>query len=466
MGNALSYTTSDHVLDLGPRGKVKGLKLDNKAYRYTGIPYGLPPTDQHRWRKPRPLPASFTYTAANGSPFDATSFQPPAYQQNRDIATGNIVVDDTQWTEDCLFVNIWTPVGGDKPWPVMVWLHGGWFQVGDACQKPESDVTELISTGGLDAIYVAVSYRLNVFGFLASQALLEESDAPGNFGLWDQRLALEWVYENIAAFGGDASNITLAGRSAGSYSVEAQVLHDFREDSAYAGNLFRRVFMCSNAITAQPKTLSEVEGQFDELCEAFSIPGEVDGKTKLGLLRKIPADELVGAIHNLKQHTFRPVTDDLFVHSGMGEYIANGQFAAEFTRRKMKLLIGEVANEDTLYTQFNGPQQPGKEALLLQLSNYYAPKTVDRVIQQYKLPDTDDLAAWKAVFGHIIADGQVRASLRHLVSSLYRHGVSVHDVWRYRIDYRLSMITEDVAPLSYGVSHAMDGPVWRYVCTV
>lgn len=91
------------------------------------------------------------------------------------------------------------------------------------------DLTELISTGGLDTLVVAVGYRLNVFGFLGGNALLEESGgvSAGSFGLWDQRLAIEWVQANIGMFGDDKDNITLAGRSAGAYSVEAQMLYDF-----------------------------------------------------------------------------------------------------------------------------------------------------------------------------------------------------------------------------------------------
>lgn len=86
------------------------------------------------------------------------------------------------------------------------WLHGGWFQLGDASQDAGMDPTELISTGGLNAVFVAIGYRLNIFGFLAGSALLEDSDgdAAGNSGLWDQRVAMEWVRENIHFFGGDA----------------------------------------------------------------------------------------------------------------------------------------------------------------------------------------------------------------------------------------------------------------------
>lgn len=470
--NTSSYAVQKHTLDLGKRGKIQGVEYDGKVRRYAGVRYALPPTGNNRWRKPVPLPESFAYSDKDGNAFDATEFSPACCQANRELATGKIVPpeDDTEtWTEDCLYVNIWTPVvtnpaDDKKKRPVMVWMHGGWFQVGAACHEVDGDPTELISTGKLDAIFVAVSYRLNIFGFLSSKALLEESNgqAAGNFGLWDQRLAMEWVYENIAAFGGDTSNITLAGRSAGSYSVEAQILHDFRTPShPLAGKLFHKAFMSSNAIPAQPKTVSEVEEQFDEVCQYFSIPLDASPEKKLSQLRGFSEKQLVQCLGHLKHHTFRPVTDDLFFHSDMIEFIAGGKFAAEFLKRRMKLLIGEVAHEETLYAQFNGPEEASYPSLLQQVSNYYAPATTEKVLSQYTLPKSDDLDTWKDAFGRVIADGQVRASTRYLLDCMHAHGVPVSDIWRYRVDYRLSFIDESVAPMSYGVSHAMDGPLWK-----
>ncbi|EFZ03017.1 carboxylesterase/lipase domain protein [Metarhizium robertsii] len=470
MGNTLSYTTQQHTVDLGPRGSITGLQYDNKARRYAAVPYALPPTGQHRWRKPRPLPPSFTYSPAN-QPFNATELRPPAAQEDRDLATGqvNSANDGVKGTEDCLYVNIWTPVPADAAatakWPVMVWLHGGWFQVGDACHDAASDPTELISTGGLNAIVVAVSYRLNVFGFLSSGALLEESggEAAGNFGLWDQRLALEWVHDNIAAFGGDVDNMTIAGRSAGAYGVEAQILHDFRRHrNPRAGKLFRRAWMSSNAIPAQPKTVQDAEAQFDEVCEHFGMPASLPPAQRLARLRATSEADLVKCIRHLKSHTFRPVTDGLFFHAGMVEYLQSEAFAEAFASRGMKLLIGEVANEETLYAQFNGPTEPTLESLRLQAANYYSPAATAKILGQYSLPKSRDIRDWKDAFGRIIADGQVRASSRYLVDALSRHGLTTRDIWRYRIDYRLSFIDETVAPMEYGVSHAMDGPLWNY----
>lgn len=402
MGNNLSYEQKPAELGLGDKGKIRGLQFDNKAVRFAGVPYALPPTGEHRWRKPRPLPTPYSYSDGSGSAYDATKFK--AVCPQKAFHVGESDGQGATYSEDCLFVNIWTPVRKDgeekKKWPVKLWIHGGWFQMGDPSQEPGMDPTELITTGGLKAIVVAIGYRLNVFGFLAGEDLLRESDgeAGGNFGLWDQRVAAEWVRDHISYFGGDPENITLAGRSAGAYSAEAQMLYDFRKPGNKS-SLYRRIFMDSNAIPAQPKSLADVRGQFDELCEYFQIQTSLPGPEKLSALRGVSSGDLVKAIPHLKNHTFRPVTDDIFVHSGMIEYLQSKEFADEFKSRGYKILIGEVRNEETLYSSYNAPTEPTVDALKLQVSNYYAPQVTDRAVQEYKLPASNKLEDWQKTFG-------------------------------------------------------------------
>ncbi|KAL4965230.1 alpha/beta-hydrolase [Aspergillus stella-maris] len=475
MGNKISYTTTPIDLPLGPRGTIRGIQFDSKARRYAGIPYALPPTGEHRWKKPRPLPEGYIYSSPDGEgkgPYDATTFKPICPQKAYHVGNSNAEGGSDAYSEDCLFVNIWTPVPSeqdenkDRKWPVMLWLHGGWFAMGDPSQEAGMDPSELISTGKLNAIVVAIGYRLNVFGFLAGPDLLSESGgkSAGNFGLWDQRLAAEWVVSNIGYFGGDPDNITLAGRSAGAYSVEAQMLFELRGDGLEKG-IYRRFFMDSNAIPAQPKSLSDAKAQSDELCEVFNIPLSSNSSEKLVILRSKTAQELVSAISTLKNHTFRPVTDDIFIHSGMVEYISSSTFATEFKKRGYKLLIGEVANEETLYSKYNAPEEANVEALKRQVGNYYAPDVTERVLKCYTLPESQDVKEWKKLFGQIIADGQVRAPSRALVHNLVANGVDIADIWRYQIAYRLSFIDESVAPMEFGVAHAMDKPFWNFSIT-
>lgn len=461
MGNSISYTSIPHELSLeGTKGVIKGLQNDQKARRYAGVPYALPPTGDRRWRKPVPLHKDHSYTA-NGEPFDATKFGPVCPQNSKYMdSAGSHDDNKIVFSEDCLRMNIWTPVPkpGEKPrkYPVKLWLHGGWFQLGDPSHEPGMDPTELISTGGLDAIVVSIGYRLNLFGFLASAELQEESggEAVGNYGLWDQRLAMEWVYDNIGAFGGDVNNITLAGRSAGAYAVHAHALYAFQHPKER--KLFHRIVMISNAIPAQPKTPSETQEQFEEVCAWFGI----SGNDKLRQLREIPWTQLVHAIMKLKNHTFRPITDNLFILPGMIEYHHSGAFAKAFKEANFRLFIGEMLNEETLYAATNSPQA-NYESLYTQVANYYAPAVTTRALEHYKLPTSEVRQDWIDVYGIIISDGQVRAPSRFVANSLFEHGVSVEDIWRYRISYRLSFITEKVAPKSFGVAHAMDKPIWK-----
>jgi carboxylesterase type B len=321
------------------------------------------------------------------------------------------------------------------------------------------DPTELISTGKLQAVFVAVGYRLNIFGFLAGHALLEESngESTGNYGLWDQRLAIDWIYRHIEAFGGDIRNMHLAGRSAGAYSVLTQALYDFR--SARSDH-FRSLVMYSNAIPTQPKTPLECESQFEEVCRYFGVPSTLTVVEKLQSLRLISAKDLCAGIMNLENHTFRPVTDGIFIQPGIFEYYRNGTFAHEFKRRNLRLFIGEVLNEDTLYAATNAPE-PNLDSLKRQISNYYPSSTTERLLQHYQPPASEDKEDWAKLFGKIVADGQVRAPSRYLVKILADNGVDMANIWRYMIAYRLSFITENVAPASFGVTHAMDRPIWK-----
>ncbi|GLA30700.1 hypothetical protein AnigIFM63326_009134 [Aspergillus niger] len=467
MGNHISYERMPHEIDLGNLGRIRGLQFDNKARRYARIPYALPPIGPYRWRKPRPLPLDYSYSGPDGIPLDATLFGPVCPQASFSSSAEKAPSPDL-YSEDCLLLNIWTPVTMPPPgkrWPVVLWLHGGWFAMGDPLQEPGMDATELISTAGLQAIVVGIGYRLNIFGFLAGETLLaanEDGDAgAGNFGLWDQRIALEWVHAHIHRFGGDPDNITLGGRSAGAYGVHAQLLYHCQHD-ANERRLFRRIYMYSNAIPGQPKTLAEAQPQFDEVCRYFKLDPTLSPQEKLEQLHQVDAADLLAAMGFLQHHTFRPVTDGDFIRPGFNAYHRSGELAAQFLARDLRLLIGEVLNEETLYATYNSPEAR-LVSLRNQLANYYAPRIVDRVLPHYSLPAPDSpVAAWKALFGTIVADGQVRAPSRYLIHCLATHGVPLTRIWRYQIAYRLSFITERVAPLSFGIAHAMDKPFWNY----
>jgi para-nitrobenzyl esterase len=171
---------------------------------YKGIPYAAPPVGKLRWRPPQPA-------AAWQGVRDATKFSPACPQaRSADNAP------EASQSEDCLCLNVYTAAKTARERrPVMVWIHGGSLANGSGSLY---DGAALARKG---VIVVTINYRLNVFGFLAHPALSAESahKSSGNVGLLDQIAALEWVRRNIAAFGGDANNVTIFGESAGSWSV-------------------------------------------------------------------------------------------------------------------------------------------------------------------------------------------------------------------------------------------------------
>ena len=175
---------------------------------FKGIPYASPPVGQARWKPPaKPAPWSGVRPATE---FGAACTQPPG----RD---GSIYSNDTGPTsEDCLTLNVWSPAGANKA-PVFVWIHGGALVSGSSKEK----VYDGARLAALGLVVVSINYRLGVFGYLAHPELSAESPLgiSGNYGLLDQIEALRWVQQNISAFGGDRSNVTIAGESAGGLSV-------------------------------------------------------------------------------------------------------------------------------------------------------------------------------------------------------------------------------------------------------
>lgn len=201
-------------------GSVKGLPgSDPRITVYKGIPFAAPPVGKNRWRAPQPC-ENWEGTLC------AYEYGPISMQDTPGLGTDIYcrewhVDPEIAMNEDCLYLNIWTPAKkADEKLPVLVWYFGGGFQWGYTAEM-EFDGEKLARRG---VIVVSVNYRLNLFGFLAHPEITKEApQAPGNFGLLDQKAGLEWVYRNIAAFGGNPDQITIAGQSAGGGSTMHQL---------------------------------------------------------------------------------------------------------------------------------------------------------------------------------------------------------------------------------------------------
>jgi para-nitrobenzyl esterase len=195
-----------HVVT-APAGSVRG-EVSGAVHIFRGIPYARPPVGELRWRAPLQLPRWRGVREATA--FGAACYQPPS--------RGGSIYHNTHaaMSEDCLFLNVWAPANARSA-PVLVWIHGGSLATG-AGSEAMYDGSRFAERG---LIVVSINYRLGALGYLAHPALSAESrrNISGNYGLLDQVQALRWIRRNIRAFGGDPSNVTIAGESAGALSV-------------------------------------------------------------------------------------------------------------------------------------------------------------------------------------------------------------------------------------------------------
>ena len=231
MTTTLPSTGTPQDLVKTENGIVSGtLNADHTVRMFKGIPFAAPPIGELRWKPPQPAP-SWT-GIRQGDKFGSPCLQTDVF--------GDIYFRDAQPSEDCLSLSIWIPEQpANAKLPVIVWFYGGGFVAG-ANSEPRYDGENLARKG---VIIVSPNYRLGVFGFFSHPELTRESErhASGNYGFLDQVAALHWVVSNIAAFGGDVHNITIAGESAGSQSVSALMA------SPLSKNLFQKAIGESGA---------------------------------------------------------------------------------------------------------------------------------------------------------------------------------------------------------------------------
>ena len=270
------------------------LTEDGKVEVYAGIPYAEPPVGDLRWKEPQPAkPWNGVLTADHFAPMSMQARSSTIYNSVAQI----VGYHDYKFTfednylepvsEDSLYLNIWKPAGDVSKLPVLVYIHGGALQTGQPWYQDYSGLG--LAHEGI--IVVNMGYRLGIFGFFADQALAAESPngTTGNYGLLDQIMALQWVRDNIAAFGGDPDNVTIAGESAGSACVSAL------SASPLAKGLFRRVVGESSTVTA-PKPAHS----FRLLEEAYKTGEETKSRFKAASveeLRKIPAEKLASEMN-------------------------------------------------------------------------------------------------------------------------------------------------------------------------
>jgi para-nitrobenzyl esterase len=317
------------------QGRVQGVREDG-VDSFKGIPFAAPPVGSLRWRPPQP-PATWAGVR------DASQFRDDCMQADLPRLRGS------GRSEDCLYLNIWTPADrGRDPLPVLFWVPGGGF-VGGSGSDRRADGVGFASRG---VIQVTMSYRVGMFGYLAHPGLTAESDngASGNYGLMDIVAALEWVRDNIAAFGGDPGRVTAFGVSAGSASIGLLLA------SPKVQGLFQRTILQSPGVWRPLTPLDEAEATGAGL------------SADLRILRDMSAADLfakTGSVNPSQRaltgpRTLRPINDGWWLTKDDRDSFKRGAFEA------MPTIVGSNAEEGSLFTGTWPIKTPAQFAALLQ----------------------------------------------------------------------------------------------------
>jgi para-nitrobenzyl esterase len=321
-GQKIQRGTLIHLADGDVQGHTSG-----GAREFLGIPFAATPVGALRWRPPAPVVPWQGVLQA--------SAYAPACAQLASLQSG------ASDSEDCLYLNVWTPdPAPSKPRPVMVWFHGGANVTGSASDVvPFPDIPGHIYDGHVlseedDVVVVTIQYRLGVLGFFGHSALAaEDSSYPyaGNQGLLDQRAALAWVRDNIAAFGGNPKKVTIFGESAGSADVCYQIA------SPGSRKLFQRGISESGGCTTRQRTAAEGAATAEALATAVGCAGAGD---ELACLRQVSPSTLLASMGSLP---FGPLVDGGFLPDQPRTLFDDGRYA------RVPYVLGTNADEGTIF---------------------------------------------------------------------------------------------------------------------
>jgi len=357
---------------------------------FKGIPFAQPPVGDLRWREPQP-PKNWS-GVRNADKFGSTCMQ-------RLSSMADYWFRSDGMSEDCLYLNVWTPAKSDsEKLPVLVYIFGGGFQNGDG-SEPRYDGERMARKG---IVAVSLNYRTNIFGFFAHPELTKESPnrASGNYGLLDQVAALQWVQKNIAAFGGDPTRVTIAGESAGSISVSALMA------SPISKNLMAGAICESGAAIASlpPRPLAEVEESGVKFAAAA-------GADSLAALRAMTAQQIQDATAKAQGVRFGTAMDGYFLAKSLTDIGLAGEQA------KVPLLAGANTEEQGARAVL-GNNPPTPETLAAAITKFYGDKA-EPVLKAYAATTIDEVfeAATHLASARFISYGTWKWTELHMQTS-------------------------------------------------
>jgi len=400
-------------------GRAVGRTKDGVT-AFRGLPYAAAPVGALRWRPPQPAPA---WTGErDASQYGADCLQHPLPAM---IDPGS----GLPTSEDCLYLNVWAPAGAGKR-PVMVWIHGGGFTIGSG-GKLESDGAALARRG---VVVVTLNYRLGRFGFFAHPALAREhpEEPQGNYGFMDQIAALKWVQKNIAAFGGDPRQVTIAGESAGGGSVLTLM------GSPAAKGLFQRAIVESGGGRDTPSTLDKPGGETPAgyaAGEAFAAGAGLK-EPDAAALRALPAKTVLGDLGFFgdrgRKDYAGPMIDGRIVTDRTSVIFARGDEA------QVPLVIG-----------FNSRELGGAKALIAGWAKQQAAKFGPREAELRRL--YDPTGGEDGLLDDFLSDLVFVEPARFLAAAHARHGRPTHV-------YQFSYVAEAKHKPGDGAGHASEIP--------
>jgi acetylcholinesterase len=349
----------------------------NGTNKFLGIPFAHPPVGNLRFRLPEPLDS---YTGKH----NATAYGLSCPQQATALSFLSGLPEETLEAlsiifgagvtladgEDCLTLNVIAPdnVGPRSKLPVVVWIYGGGFEDGSTAIYDGTVIVNRSIALQQPVIYVSMNYRVSAFGFLASREV--KGAGVGNLGLWDQRLALQWVQKYICEFGGDPEKVTIWGQSAGSISVSLQMI----TNGGNTEGLFRAAFMQSGS-PQQTSDITAGQPYYDFLVESTGCSGSSD---TLECLRDAPYDILKAAVNNTPSIfsyqsvalAWPPRVDGVFLVDDPQKLLKRGEVA------RIPFVSGECDDEGTLFS-LTSTNVTTEADLRTYLKAYYFPNATD-----------------------------------------------------------------------------------------
>ncbi|MEJ0082332.1 MAG: carboxylesterase family protein, partial [Puia sp.] len=328
-------------------GRVEGYQEENIRI-FKGIPFAAPPMGDLRWKSPQP-PVAWKgikkCVAFSASPIQT---KPAPFL----CWTKEFMAPPAPLSEDCLYLNVWTGASSAaEKRPVFVWIYGGGFSSGSAACAIY-DGLEYAKKG---IVFVSINYRVGALGFMAHPELTKEGNGTsGNYGLMDQVAALQWIKENIAAFGGDPANVTIGGQSAGSISVYALIA------SPSARGLFQRAIAESGGIFGSFKSGTLEEGEQTGIVFQKKLHAD-----NLKAMRNLPADSILAANPGFVGLFFAPVRDGRFLPADFYKAFREGKF------NQVDFLGGWVTDELTMF----GPEKTSKDKFMQTVNEDYGNKS-------------------------------------------------------------------------------------------